>query len=451
MLHLLFPKQKIAMAISETNPTQWTKFDNLGTWYAGRCQDNLDDLNVVVTFIQKWWRRQQQLKRKKTAPLIGSDETSEPSIIPANATDGKHRSIRNIAQRLQYRVDPQLQQPYRAHEKLDGTNLGVRCDGAVFGRRFRIHEKTYQGVPLEDTIPCFQQVLGIKHRMLNFQEYIFFDTTLLTLYGELMVNPNKFDYSRRSMGHKFYCFGAMISIDEPTEQICRDLEARLRKRAFNFHRIANHNNEDGNGRAVYRVMLNQAFRKMLSEESIHSTPMMGIGSLREVCLDLKHIMMNDGFEGVVLTAPIEGKFYKWKTSVEEKSGCHKKLSNISQSYSSFVLDLAGVDLDLLQCLIDVATPKERIDTVGQKCVSESFTARDLDVAYESALTKFDSLHAYFERDQQWIIIKYLQEEIYMDLSAITRKDQKIVNNFVKNRVMAVYKTWQKSKSKKNGK
>jgi len=34
--------------------------------------------------------------------------------------------------------DAVLDQQVFAYEKLDGTNVGIRCDGAIFGRRQRI-------------------------------------------------------------------------------------------------------------------------------------------------------------------------------------------------------------------------------------------------------------------------------------------------------------------------
>ncbi|KAG7374812.1 hypothetical protein IV203_013907 [Nitzschia inconspicua] len=450
MLQRLCSKRKAKnMAVPEKNPTQWTNFESLTVWYANRCQDNLNDLNVIVTFIQKWWRFQRKLKRPiKGVTLIGRIGRFKGSAKPpAKAFNNDDvRSIRGIARRLQCNVDPKLQQLFRAHEKLDGTNLGVRCDGAVFGRRIRIYGETYQGVDLEGVVPCDEQVRGIKYDMLvDLFTYDFYETSQLMIYGELICNPNKFDYSRRCMGYKYYCFGAMVTIQMPTEKLCRQMDTVLRRKGLNFHHVIWNNDH-----AVYRIMLNPAFQRMLEGQGISTSLLLGKGTLRQVCLDLKAMMMTDGFEGVVLTAPIEGTYFKWKTSIEDKSGGFSALSELSQSYSSFVLELAGIDMELVQCLIEVATPKERSDHTCNQIItsrhfesSANFTAEDLDAAYKSALTKFDSLEAYFEREEQWSIIQYLQEEVHMDLSAMTQSDQKIINKSVKSRVMAEYKVWHK--------
>lgn len=36
----------------------------------------------------------------------------------------------------------------------------------------------------------------------------------LASYGELMCNPGKFDHGEREMGHKFYCLGGMLEVEQ---------------------------------------------------------------------------------------------------------------------------------------------------------------------------------------------------------------------------------------------
>lgn len=426
----------------EANPTQWPTFENLSVWYGARCQDHLADLNVVVTHIQKWWRQQRQLKlQRDMPPIVGFPDLA---VVPTIPTSSRSRSVREITKRLQCQVDPKLQQIFRVHEKLDGTNLGIRCDGAVFGRRFRIYQDTYQSVPLEGTLPCEEQVYNVKYELLRPSHNDCLRSCQFILYGELMVDPNKFDYTRRSMGHQYYAFGGMLVLDEPTEDLSRQLDTVLRRKGLNFHVLYKNSH-----RNVYRIMLNQAFKKIIYRNDIMYAPMMGNGTLRQVCYSLKDLMMQDGFEGVVLTAPVEGTFYKWKTSVEDKSGGLETLMKLSQSYPSFVLELAGIDVEFVQCLIEVATPKYQSEedanaTIPYDGSGGNLTDAQLDAAYESALTKFDSLEAYFARNEQGKIIQYLQEEISMDVMAFTRKDKKIVNKAIKSRVMAGYKQWRKA-------
>jgi hypothetical protein len=437
------------MGIPEQNPAQWTKFEHLGVWYAAHCQDRLNDLLVVVGVIQKWWRRRRrgggdqpplnEVVSKRDWRFVGKKKsvlaTTPHCFNPVS-------SVREISQRLQRKVDPKLQQLFRAHEKLDGTNLGIRCDGAVFGRRHRIFDDTYQCIPLEGTIPTDDQVRRIKNDMLDVATYGLFDSCQLTLYGELMSNTDKFDYAQRNMGNNYYCFGAMISMECPCPQgRVRHLDAVLRRRGLNFHLVSSHD------RIIYRIMLNPAFQKLLNAEGLYSAPWMTKGTLRQICMNLKNVMLEDGFEGVVLTAPIEGTFFKWKTSVQDKSGGLVALSNLCRSYSPTILESAGIDLEFVGCLIEVAMPKAGYDnpqtSSGNRGSGNNFTTTELEAAYLSALKKFDSLEVYFERKEQETISNYLQEEIVMDLYAVTRKDQTIVNKYVKSRVMVIYRAWRK--------
>lgn len=90
--------------------------------------------------------------------------------------------------------------------KYDGTNVGVGDDLRLRGRKTLIlpDAETYQRVSLDHAKACLEKTRVVK------QKLMLEDQLQLIVHGELMCNPNKFDYTKRDLVAKFFAFGATI-------------------------------------------------------------------------------------------------------------------------------------------------------------------------------------------------------------------------------------------------
>ena len=148
-------------------------------------------------------------------------------------------------------------------------------------------------------------------------------------------------------------------------------------------------------------------------------------------------------EGVVMT----GKEFltKWKTSMEDESKGHKMLTSLLRDYSNRVLELCGVNREMLELLLAVS---KRDDSGNPRTSSEHKTSTKktkaarpsvidetaLVTAYQSAETKFDAAESYFSRDARDEIIALLITEVAQDVDAKTTEKITCVTRFVKKQV-----------------
>lgn len=419
----------------QKNPMQWATFEHFGMRYTEHYRYLMVHLNVPVIYIQRWWR-QRGHARKKIYPIKRNVKEGQDRNIC------KYQTVRDSAVRLKGKGDF-LSRHFCAVEKLDGTNLGVRSgDGAVFGRRYRVTEDTYQNVPLKGTIPSAKQVTAIKETMVGDAGG---NSIELMLYGELMCNPNKFDYSQRSMGHRFYCFGAVLDAGLEAEQR-NSVFAELREKGLVPF-------DSGNGRI--RVVMNDAFGKLIRQHGVDSAPMMDEGPLRELWFRVKDTLLKDGMEGVVLSGD-DGALYKWKTSVEDESKTHQQLSSLLKDHSKLILELVGVDIPLVLSLIDVSQKKpenetsiNRVKRGSKKDVKKKDKKPNVGVydnitmqhAIVSAMSKYDSLEAYFAKGERDTILACLQLEVIEDLGASTTKEVKFIQKTISKEVGLAFGRW----------
>jgi len=359
-----------------------------------------------------------------------------------------------------------------AYEKLDGTNLGVRCDGAIYGRRYRIHSDTYQRVRLSGAVPTVVQVIAIKHEISNLlftygnertdtsykteNEAQILLLPKLVLYGELMCDLRKFSYNARFKDCNFFCFGVvfdpLLSEDSDTVIPFEDM-AGLCQRLNNCGLNAEIAPESGR----IRVVLSEELHSIVRLAGVQCAPTLDKGPLREVCIRLKQTLLSDGMEGVVLT----GKqcLFKWKTSFEDESKGHSMLSGILTKYSEETLEFVGVDISFLKLLMDVATSRSKprairkeekmTQRLQQKQYASAkspgpYTISDLEKAMNSATSKYDALDACFDRGERDVIRHDLKKEIVNDLNAVQEEERKCIDSFVNKFVGAAFGKWKKS-------
>ena len=191
--------------------------------------------------------------------------------------------------------------------------------------------------------------------------------------------------------------------------------------------------------------------QVIHSNGIACVPMLDEGPFQELCFRMKETLKQNGMEGVVLTGD-EGSLFKWKTSAEDESSTHKVLSSLMLQHPPTLLEAAGISIDLLQCLIDVATKpptltakkgrseksKQRMSKNDKKAAYEVSV---LETALVSAMSKYDSLEAYFERGLRSEIIALLNKELVEDLGASTSEETRCVKSAVGKKVGRAFASW----------
>lgn len=157
------------------------------------------------------------------------------------------------------------------NEKLDGTNVGVRCDGARFGRRQAITAECYKKCRLEGVIPRSEDVVRIKSKI---AKLVSMHLPKLYLYGELMIN-NKFDYTERALSKNWYCFGAMFDAST-TEMKTESTVLVERLRSAGFYTTLSPDN------GKIKLSMNTELEALLRDEDILVAPFEGSGPLKLV-------------------------------------------------------------------------------------------------------------------------------------------------------------------------
>ena len=402
------------------NPTQWPSCTNLSVWYAEHSGKRLKHLQAVVVFLQRSW-----LRRKDDSIQL------HPIVL-------ENRAYNIWDSREALKNDAVLDQKVFAYEKLDGTNVGIRCDGAIFGRRQRIVTDSYQKCQLEGVVPTRDQVELIKLRI---AQLVSVELPRMLLYGELMVN-NKFNYNERNLVKKWVCFGAMFAAEENIGNNGYLLEKASmladRLREIGFYATASPDS------GKIKLVMNPRLARLLQKSKLAVAPFAGSGLLKDLCLSQKSLMMENNIEGLVLTG--QGFLQKWKTGYEDESKGHDELCRVVKS-SKTTLELAGIDIEFAELLKQISGNGSKPSRDEVKAAKEKrrgkehandglylYSEKILNAAMESALTKYDALDIYFARNERSVIADCLRKELLDDLNATTKAETQAVGKFVNRRI-----------------
>lgn len=416
------------------NPVPWPSFGHVGAWYAGVCSQRIVDLTVPTIFLQRWWR-QHSLSRVR--------QKLYPIVIGKWAYNVKEAAKR-ICELRRDDEDRALSMKVMAYEKLDGTNLGVRCDGVVFGRRLRVNGDSYQKIALKDAIPSLTAVQAVKSSIASTIRLGGFDNDdevpMPVLYGELMCNPDKFDYTERGMSRKFFCFGAVLDNEWENVDKSDALCGVLNRHGF-VATVAS---------GKIRVRMNDKLSGLVQAQGISCAPLLDQGPLREVCFRLEEPMKsNDKMEGVVLNGD-DGCLFKWKTRIEDESKGYDLLCSLTNSYSPETIELAGIDEEFVGLLKNIAmkevtavkgSKRPQQEKQKKKTKQEVYDESTIEKAMISAMSKYDALDAYFERGEIHTILEALKKEMFEDLGACTEEEKKFIARTVGKKVGSLYCKW----------
>ena len=430
--------------LTSTNPAQWPSFNNWSVAYAEHANRNIKMLEVPVTLIQRVFR--QRGKQRSAMRLYPIVIERRPYSVRA--------CVNYLTTRKTGDEDPLLDSEVFAYEKLDGTNLGVRCDGAIFGRRQRVTGSSYAKVPLDGTVPDSTVIQNIKENIFN-EVGITTTTTSssdtlpkLLIYGELMINKDRYQYDERNLSEKWFAFGAVLHYDDVVDGRTGTTEEH-----FKALKDAGFLVTKGTDRITMR--LNSKLYIIVENFGVPCTTLLGRGPLRKVCADLESKLMKNECEGVVLTS--EDLLTKWKTGKEDESKGYDMLVAIRDTYSPALRRLAEIDEALLETLIKVSgnrptdaqiLKKMKTKTAKEKTIKQKkkqvYDDNELQKALDSAMTKYDAPEVYFERDDRDGIMSSLIKEITFDLAASNAEEQKCITTFVRKFIGKVVGEWKKS-------
>ena len=419
-------------AMTTSNPAQWPSFENWSVRYAQYCLGRIRVWQASAILVQRAWR-QRNFPR------------NQQHLYPI-CIQGRSISVRQGARAFREGNNDSLLSKYvEAHEKLDGTNLGIRCDGFVFGRRQKVEGSKYQKTSLDGILPTAECMEKIKLDFLN-GEASSASATKLLLYGELMCNSGRYNYTSRELAKKWYVFGAVLQTENVDVDTARTILDALIDRDY-WASLSPDSTK-------ITVRLNKQLNSLVTRYGVQCVPHMASGSIRDVCVALQSkLMETDNLEGVVLSG--SDVLIKWKTSKEDESKGHEMLANLVQDFSETTLDMCGVANDMVKLLLKVSARPEsapirisgaegKVKKVKPVKVSQ-YSEHDLESAYQSAASKYDDLSTYFEREARNDIIDLLSQEIEQDFNAKMPKQVACIRAFVKKKIGRAFGMWIQSK------
>ena len=362
--------------------------------------------------------------------------------------------------------------------KLDGTNVGIDTEGALFGRRTAIPEAndSYQKTPLASLRGRGAQVAALRAALASAAGMPELEALPLMLYGELCVHKlYEYESSYASGAFKSWrVFGAAIQVELPggdDDKIpAAGLDVARRLAAAGYRARAG---------CTVVVSMCDKLRALVDgvntlepeREPLTCVGEMGRGSLVEIVGQALTWMLEMRGEGLVLTYPAFGArsggglctLGKWKCAQEPQQKNIQELSRLQHRFSEagdfppslhFLLP-AGV-VDMVAKMHAVATAgsaspfkvaeqmmKQKPKKAGEAGPSEQDIA--VQEAIASALTKFDSPGVYFDRNERKEFTALLLEEVLTDLTAEKgSKLKKLVSGAVMKRLGQDFGSWKRA-------
>lgn len=389
------------------NPLKWLQIEQLGREFHSHLKPALDQLSS------------------------GADELSE------EAEHGLQK------------VSAWLGSPCVATVKLDGTNLGVDCAGLVVGRNCIVEPgERYQTVDVFGLLDGYAEKAARLRNALA-DEAAGEPVAQAMLYGELLVN-GKYDYARAGIFRSWLCFGAMLRPAAADEGAAARLSLALGAAGFTARPT--------DGRVL--LAMNPRLLALLGDAGVPTVAgaYQPTGSVTEsqwaehdgegrlACFrSLRHLICSpwaqrillpaDGAplgEGLVVASEADGTLFKWKHAGEELGRVPQQLADLAAALEGLkgapreALLPAGLH-EVVEQLLLVATTKPSPAAEAPKSAAAAPAPRkakqkdpEASVAWESALTKFNSLEAAFTKGKK--ATRALQVDLIQQVADDLAKD-----------------------------
>ena len=221
-------------------------------------------------------------------------------------TENANRGVSSLV--MKYRPEELeemfLQTPAFATEKLDGTNVAKDDTGQLYSRRLKIgaEESHFQKTPLTSVrsadISKFRASLclagGLEDDSLS----------LVLVYGELMCNPQYYDYQQRGLSGQWRIFGSCLLV---RSDLLDEVLESLINRQFAAIKL--------NGDTI-QILPCEALFEVALASGLQVSPVVASGKpLAQIVQENKNVMKKGQIEGLILTI-FSRKFgynsLKWK-------------------------------------------------------------------------------------------------------------------------------------------
>eukprot|EP00929_Paragymnodinium_shiwhaense_P037285 TRINITY_DN19891_c2_g1_i2.p1 TRINITY_DN19891_c2_g1~~TRINITY_DN19891_c2_g1_i2.p1 ORF type:complete len:436 (-),score=69.49 TRINITY_DN19891_c2_g1_i2:305-1612(-) len=206
--------------------------------------------------------------------------------------------------------------------KYDGTCFGKLSSGELCGRREVLGELygEYQRTSTASSSSCDVEALR-----LSLMEMLTAEIGQVCVWGELMCNPNFYNYKERGLADRWVCFGAAVTFTNPKTSVSEQLQK---------HGLSHSFNSDG---SKARLFLCPALRRLLhevgagdvAEDQFHSVTQADV-------VEKGAAQLRDGQnEGIVLVferANGQASLRKWKNSAEGAEARKQEARLLRQCY-----------------------------------------------------------------------------------------------------------------------
>mmetsp|Transcript_123276 Transcript_123276/g.343237 ORF Transcript_123276/g.343237 Transcript_123276/m.343237 type:complete len:438 (-) Transcript_123276:178-1491(-) len=347
-------------ALDEALSSALTKFDSLEVYFAAGqspvdvtdmlvdelqsdCEltsllDNAEKVEALRTFIHsavgprfgKWKKgggkvvKSQTSAQGKAVPLPWSSIDSYVDwVLDKIGTFAMAEPAERDAAR-DFLEDTLLRKPViAASVKYDGTCFGKMDNGTLAGRKLVLGERCreYLHTSTKPAESCDAAAL-----CQSLQEICRVRIDQLCIWGELMCNPNFYDYAKRGLANKWICFGVVVALAEVDEAVSRRLADRKFAHSLN-----------PSGRQL-RLMLCPALQQLLAEVAHCDVAEASFGGLShaEVVAQTAETLRSGVNEGVVLVferSNCQTSLRKWKNSAEGASARKKEAQLLKDCHS----------------------------------------------------------------------------------------------------------------------
>ena len=165
-----------------------------------------------------------------------------------------------------------------------------------------------------------KDVTGIKAEVLKITGIDENVIDCFTIYGELMCNKGRYNYTQNKLDGTYQLFGGMIKPASP--EVINEIAQKLGEAKF---ACKINKAKEGEEEAVDLVMIvmNPAFKSLIEKHEYPLVPLVHCDNLYEMVLNNYDWMFNGHGEGLVIVGPETGSnanICKWKIGVESGGG-----------------------------------------------------------------------------------------------------------------------------------
>ena len=331
--------------------------------------------------------------------------------------------------------------PVTLSQKYDGTNVGRDEYGDCYGRNKMIGDKesSYQKTDLK----CVRAVdaAKIKEAFIGATGLDPAHIERFVVYGELMCNPNLYDYTKKGVAKSFQLFGAMIL--PASEEAQEAIYTKAREAGYTVLK-EEAETEDETCSLKLQMCFNGAFMKLVEQFGYATVPIVGeYDSFYDAVIANQEWMVQGLGEGLIVVS--KDYIKKWKIGAEANQ-TNRDLIDRALNMTEDKPEVFGDNL---------AKVKELLKTCEDIQKSNKQLVYDPDeeyvIAIKSAMTKFDH-HEKFEYEEYLgLIVEETKSDIKVQAGkkhqeAHKRNVQRLLKNLGVQPPKKVYKKKEEEKS-----